>query len=877
MRKLRAASVLIAILWCGIVGGLLAQAAPQAQPKPADEPLYQGKPLGFWLELLKKGDPLDVEEAIAVLGEIGPNASAALPALTQALTAENQAVRFQAAIAVWKIARDGKAAVPALAEVLKDSSSGSRLLAMQTVAQIGPEAIQTAPQLMLALADNNPRLHQVAADALEQLGPEAAAVLAEGLGHPDAVLRRRCAFVLQWLPPSAAKACKSKLTAALEDKDAQVRLDSAMALWRLDRAGELIAPVLEKLLVSPEQHIRKPAAEHLCVMRPRPKSATKGISSLLKNSDPAIRVKATWALWDLHHEPKEVLPTLLELLTNPKAGDARARAGEQLTLIGPAAKDALPLLIQEVKAKPGPHQLPLHDLFRAIGKDAMPAAIELLQVMDGGAREAVGSVVGALGPETVQPLLKLIDHPEPQVRLGVLWALTMIGPNAPEAVPALIEVAKSDKVDQVRAVAVSTLGNMGANAKLATPFLLEIVSDEKSPLRLQAIESLLQIGPDGKTTLPVLEEAVNKGQPLQRMKAIELRWRLDGDKKKAVVTLAQMVKEKGNRWPALDLLSRRPELLDASEPALAAIYQKTVSAMADALRDNSPVCRRLAATCLGRLGSLAQPALPALMAALSDKELDVRLAAAEAVGRIGGDGRAAAEALIPDLQTTDFGKMTRANKVVRGLGIQGQQVVAVVRAQFKNAYADSRIHAAETLCSIDPAQRDLWIRELLDALSGGPISRVRAAMSLCNVDGPKGRYIDTLVVALTHPQGEVRQLAVLALAEVGPAANAAAPALEFVLEDEGLGMRVVAAWALWKVGAERKGMDALVAHLQNMNSASSRSLAASYLGGIGPPAKEAVPALTTALQDRNAGVRRTARVALVKIDPQAAAAAGIRW
>ena len=48
--------------------------------------------------------------------------------------------------------------------------------------------------------------------------------------------------------------------------------------------------------------------------------------------------------------------------------------------------------------------------------------------------------------------------------------------------------------------------------------------------------------------------------------------------------------------------------------------------------------------------------------------------------------------------------------------------------------------------------------------------------------------------------------------------------------------------------------------------ANVRSLGAAVLGGIGPAAKEAVPALIEALNDPVAGVRRSIKEALAKIE-----------
>src|SRR4051794_10271837 len=129
MQKLWALHVVVVLAGVGTLcwQATLSPNPKTSQPGLAVEPLFKGKSFSYWLDLLEKGDPLDVEEAITVLADIGPKATAALPALARALKDEFAPVRFKAAIAVWKIDRQGKEAAPVLAAVLKDVKSGSRL------------------------------------------------------------------------------------------------------------------------------------------------------------------------------------------------------------------------------------------------------------------------------------------------------------------------------------------------------------------------------------------------------------------------------------------------------------------------------------------------------------------------------------------------------------------------------------------------------------------------------------------------------------------------------------------------------------------------------------------------------------------------------
>ena len=60
--------------------------------------------------------------AAEALGQIGPKAEAAVPALAKALQDKEEKVRQDAAVALGRIGPKAQAAAPALVEALKDKS-----------------------------------------------------------------------------------------------------------------------------------------------------------------------------------------------------------------------------------------------------------------------------------------------------------------------------------------------------------------------------------------------------------------------------------------------------------------------------------------------------------------------------------------------------------------------------------------------------------------------------------------------------------------------------------------------------------------------------------------------------------------------------------
>jgi HEAT repeat protein/lysophospholipase L1-like esterase len=211
---------------------------------------------------------------------------------------------------------------------------------------------------------------------------------------------------------------------------------------------------------------------------------------------------------------------------------------------------------------------------------------------------------------------------------------------------------------------------------------------------------------------------------------------------------------------------------------------------------------------------------------------------------------------------------------------------------------------------------------LLEGLdSADPDLRASAARALGNLGGGAGAAVPALAKALEDPVPDVRSAAAWALGGVGEAGAEAVPALVSLLGSETASARAGAAWALGRMGPKAKApfvINALIERFDDPDdavrfragdavlglnpgpialkpllaslertSALGRDAAAEALGGLGPAAREAVPALALALQDPREEVRWRAAWALGRIGGAARPAvpaliqamedAAIRW
>ncbi len=167
--------------------------------------------------------------AAASLGEIGPAAKNAVPALVQALSEKDREMRKHAATALYMI---GPAAVPGLVEALRDNNQEVGVWAATALGWIGPAAV---PALERAIKDRDPRVRVLAVAALgKAAGEDAVTALVAALTDKNWEVRSGAARILGLIGP-AAKDAVPALKQALRDNKREVREEAAMAIRAIEK------------------------------------------------------------------------------------------------------------------------------------------------------------------------------------------------------------------------------------------------------------------------------------------------------------------------------------------------------------------------------------------------------------------------------------------------------------------------------------------------------------------------------------------------------------------------------------------------------------------------------------------------------------------
>ncbi|MCE9546481.1 MAG: HEAT repeat domain-containing protein [Planctomycetia bacterium] len=396
------------------------------------------------------------------------------------LTDKEPEVRRRAAYALGQQGPSAAAAVPALIKALDDRHLEVSWYAADALGRIGPAAAPAVEPLVKAMEspENDQELRRNAARALGRIG-------------------------------KPARAAMPALTRALTSNDALYRVAAAAALWRIDQqataldalagelkpaggegpfaaAGELAnfgpaaAPAINQLVValgSADEDLQRAAIDALGQIGPA------AISSVVTALD---RLEATQGTTSDAEATRRLLVAMIEAL-------GRIADTERRTTLDPASRNAeefvaaarpllpqlVPALVAQLGASDDEVRTTAARAIARLGFAAVPALIGHLSGSNPRAMEGaqlalaateplltpsiLKSPAGELGKQRLQPrLIALLEKQDPAVRAAGfrLFAALLIGPEGRAAAPAL-RAGLADPNPEIRRQAAMALARLG--------------------------------------------------------------------------------------------------------------------------------------------------------------------------------------------------------------------------------------------------------------------------------------------------------------------------------------------------------------------------------------------------------------------------------
>jgi HEAT repeat protein len=853
-------------------------AAGEGRP---DELTYRGRDVAAWTRQLSDPDGQRRAAACRTLGHFGPAAKAAVPELVALLSDPEPDVARQSlhalacigaepertvpallsALTNRRIAnldpraeivadvtegvrRFGKAAVPGLLDGLKGSPF-ARVTVLRILGRIGPEARDALPKVRELLADELAEVRAVAAWAAVNIdsGDEAGlAVLLTMLREKETTAGARLYEALAAYGPRARKATpellkrlatlpreypKGEIVQAL----ARIGSDTPDIIPALLGAGRDVGPASRDVLRFQGEHVVLLLPDVRLSASPFERGDTVRLAASMRSDavpplvavlkDPGRsaedKVRALQLLTVLDHRTDLVIPALVEMLGHDRR-EVQTAAATHLGNLGPLAREAVPAL-QKWQKDGGSKELAVYSLAQ-IDPETPGVLPELLEWI-------------ANAPFPLSPSLRGYDSRAARAQ----FILGRLAPEKMNLLPALVAFWPKAKTGG-RVVLAQTFAAFGPAAKDATPLLKEMLKDTDEKVRLEAAKALAHVEPGSKEAfavlLPLLEEPRDvKG----RNKLFEgLR----------------VFHDLGPRAePAVPLLVR---LLDNPERGVVA-YTVQV---------------------LGKVGPDARPAAPAL-AQLNFEQRLLGMPLIETLSAIGPEGDGVVDALIRQEAWTALGKMGPAARKA------SPRLLEVLR---REPPPDPSLRPSTTTRPFAPVPAPILPREP-QPVQPNPVVETRAfaeavnaAIAYWRIERKSGPVTPILCAAagsyLSGRQGTNVPDLLEVLAEIGPEAGAAVPALHRALDTYYQEHRVAIAYALWRTEGRAEVPVAVLADAMYdrqrygfPNATQTAPKAAVALGKIGPAAKAAMPALLDASRSSYVALRTAAAEALRTVDPGA--------
>lgn len=509
-----------------------------------------------------------------------------------------------------------------------------------------------------------------------------------------------------------------------------------------------------------------------------------------------------------------------------------------------------------------------------------------------GAVEAIYELAFKVGPKAsaaVQVLIECLGDMDPKTAESALWAL---GHCKPQSVEPLIECLLN--IDpQVRERAAWAIGNIGDEARSASDALRRLLKDSAANVRSRAAWALGLVHDCDTRTIELLFQMVEFGTTVDRSSALHALGNIGQSmadrsglhRHRPLIFSALNDADEDTRWAALYVI----QSLDLPAPDHADVLlgllrqdppERVVDAVLSQLIKIAPqinlstqaayLCRWLngdsrSASQVCEILGLVRPApldvLDILVAALNADELVVPVS--KALWKI---DRRVSESL-PALARIFDEYDEAVCDVICELGPAAAPLLPKLIEVMQNEDSwDLQWAATDALGAIASADPSV-VEALLTALGHqSPIVRSAAARALPRVGTPAIPQLLTLLQA--HDDSRAAWAA-FSLGEMGPIAISAAPELLEGLQSAKEVLSTACAIALARTTGDPQTVPYLVRIIESEESASPRCAAANALGGLGPIAITAVPALELLLDDDDPDCSAAAQKALDAIKTKA--------
>jgi HEAT repeat protein len=459
-------------------------------------PYEPGSDLAYWRALSAIGQP-------------------AVEATSGLLTHKNPIVRSYAAQVLGEIGTPAKPAAEKLKAALKDNYGNVAIEAAVALCRLG-ESKDDAVALVKLAMDSPTGVAQFAIDSIPRMGEAGKSLIPLALAKLESnnVSARYAAVgLVENLPPVDVAKVATKVGKLATDAEPAVRRRVGIVLEKTGAASFAAAEALGKAIpAESDMVIREQFIDALIAMGPGARPALPALLPLVNQQDTPLsqRMRLLTAIAVADPSSKEVATVLLKSAGDSEQ-DIRATAATAMGKLNPMPADALTKLVTMAKsdkgtkarvaalqalAQAGKAARPVKADVEAIAAGKLPEFALLAKValaaMDENTNKAAADIRAGLGNKNLQ------------VRSAAAESLLLIGP-AQSDLPALTRLGK-DASATTRCAVAKCLGRLGPAAKDAVPVLIKLLDAQEGDVRIAAADALGEIGPAALPAVTKLKE-----------------------------------------------------------------------------------------------------------------------------------------------------------------------------------------------------------------------------------------------------------------------------------------------------------------------------------------------------------------------------------
>ncbi len=343
--------------------------------------------------------------------------------------------------------------------------------------------------------------------------------------------------------------------------------------------------------------------------------------------------------------------------------------------------------------------------------------------------------------EFTSQLMGLLDDPDAAVRANVVEALGDIGINASEALDEIAGMLRDDEFPNIRALAARAIAKIDPAGKTLVDALIISMGDADKFVRWSSVIAIGELGAVAVDAIPYLSDALVNDEYQVREKAAEALGRI------GPAALPALIGALESDYPRVPLLAAKGLAILGPDAAGAVPY------LIEVLGYNDIALKKGAIGALGAIGPAAAPAVPELIHIIEDTiHNDEHFTTEEMKGHRGE---------IPSL-------VASAVYAIGNIGPDaGGEVVPLLKELLAGRRYDMKAPAAYTLGRLGPLSKDAVGTLIFLLLENSAKVRYNVATALGLIGPDASSALPRLrEIASTDPNGEVRIAAEEAIAKI---------------------------------------------------------------------------------------------------------------